>query len=174
MMQGETKMHPTRMHISLRAMLCFVLPTTIVLWALGAWPAWQWAGRDGLVAHTAAGGVVLGVMIASAAVVRRFAAMGPDKAAFAFVGTSFVRILFCMGITLGLWALFEMPTAVLCLSVSAFYFTLILAEGFWLSHALNRDAMLVAAGELRCPKRLLPSDLPSTQQAPSGKDAHLT
>ncbi len=163
-------MQPNRMQISLRAMLVFVLPTAILLWALGAWPAWHWAGDDGLVAHTAAGGIVLGVMVASGALVRLFASMGPDKAAFAFIAASFVRILACLGITIGAWAVFDMPTAVLCLSVPTFYFALLIAEGIWLSKALNRDARLVAMGDVRCPKPLMPSALAAGQDSTTGKE----
>jgi len=174
MMQPHTQTHPNRMQISLRAMLGFALPTAIVLWALGAWPAWHWAGGDGLAAHTAAGCIVLGVMVASAALVKLFAALGPDKAAFAFIGASFARILFCVGITIGAWALFDMPTGVLCLSVPAFYVALLIAEGIWLSKALNRDATLVATGKVRCPKSLMPSELRREQAPADRKGTHLT
>ncbi len=173
MMQPDTQMHPNRMEISLPAMLGFVLPVTIVLWALGSWPAWRWAGADGLAAHTAAGCIVLGVMVASAALVRLFAAMGPGKAAFAFVAASLVRIMSCVGITIAVWALFDMPAGVLCLSMPTFYFALLLAEGIWLSKALNRNAMLVAAGKVRGTKQILPSDPRPNQAAADRKGTHL-
>ena len=159
------------MQISLRTMLCWVLPPTAALWCAGAWPAWNWAGRSGLVAHTAAACIVLAVMFASAAMVKFFAGIGPNKAAFAFMAASFVRIALCVGITIAVRVILGLPTGVLCISTPALYMTALLAEGIWLSRALNHDASLVAMGEIRSPKRLLPSDLqnpassaPATEQ----------
>jgi len=147
------------MQISLLTMFGIVVPTAVALWAVGAWPAWRWAGTDGLIAHTAAGGIVLTVMVASAAAVRFFADMGPAKAAFAFMAAGMVRIMLCLGITLGAWAVFGLPVGVLCISTPLFYAATLLAEGLWLGRALNRDAHLVAMGEIRTPDRRLPSHL---------------
>jgi len=141
------------MHISLRTMFCCVVPVAAALWCAGAWPIWRWAGRGGLLAHTLACGVVLGVMFASAAVVKVFAGIGPGKAAFAFVAASLVRIVLCVGVTIALWAALGLPTGVLCVSVPAFYLATLLAEGFWLTRALNRDATLAALGRLGPPGR---------------------
>ena len=148
--------HTEKMQISLRMMLCWVLPVAGVLWCIGAWPMWHWAGPGGLVAHTLAAGVVLAVMFASAAVVKFFAGIGPGRAAFAFMAASLVRIVLCVGITIALWAAFELPTGVLCVSTPAFYLTTLMAEGFWLSRALNRDAAMVALGRARSPESARP------------------
>ena len=143
--------HTEKMQISLRMMLCWVLPVAGVLWCVGAWPVWRWAGPGGLVAHTVAACTVLSVMFASAAVVKLFAGVGAGKAAFAFLASSLVRIAACVGITIAMWAALELPAAVLCVSVPAFYLTTLLAEGFWLSRALNRDATMAALGRGRSP-----------------------
>ena len=149
------------MQISLRTMLCWVVPPTAALWCVGVWPAWHWAGGGGLAAHTTSACVVLAIMVASGAMVKFFAGIGPNKAAFAFMAASFVRIALCVGVTIAAWAAFSLPAGVLCISTPVFYFAALLAEGFWLSRALNHDAALVAMGRIRGPKRLLPSDLDS-------------
>ena len=99
------------------------------------------------------------VMVASAAAVRLFADRGPAKAAFAFMAASVVRIMLCLGITMGVWAVFDLSLGVLCVSTPSFYFATLIAEGLWLGHALNRDAHRVALGEIRGPECPLPSDL---------------
>ena len=161
MQMPHNKTLSSRMQISLLTMFGFVLPTALALWGVGAWPAWRWAGSDGLVAHTAAGGIVLTVMVASAAAVRVFAARGPAKAAFAFIAAGMVRIMLCLVITAGALPLFALPLSVLCISTPLFYIATLIAEGLWLGRALNHDAHRVALGEIRSPARLLPSDLPA-------------
>ena len=132
------------MQISLPAMLRWVLPAAAVLWVIGAWPMWHWAGGGGLVAHTAAACIVLGVMLASAVIVTLCAEVGPASAAFAFIAASLVRIALCVGITIAIWSAFSLPAGVLCFSTLASYLTTLLAETIWLSRALNRNAMLPA------------------------------
>lgn len=170
MLRSHVEAPSKRMPISLGEMLWWVLPVAAVLWGAGAWPMWHWAGRGGLVAHSAAGGVVVAVMLISASVVKYFAGNGPGRVAFAFMAAGLARIVICVGFTLAIRAAFSLPAGALFVSLAAFYMATLLAEGIWLGRALNRDAALAALGRGRAPRRPLPSDLKRAETSTPGTE----
>jgi hypothetical protein len=127
-----------RIRISFRAMLCYVLPAGALTGAIGAYPTWVAGGARALWAELSAGAIVLGVMTGSAVVIVRSAARGPGKVAMAFLTASLIRVVACLGLAGGAWAVFHLPPLTLCLWLIVFYLVVLAAEVVWLARALRR------------------------------------
>jgi hypothetical protein len=149
---------PQGMRISFAALIGWVVGVGVLVWGLGAYPTYRLAGGVGLEAESAAAVTVMVVMIVSAGVVRINADLGPARAAMAFLYSCAVRILACVGLTVGLWALLDLPIRILFVWTSIFYVSMLTVEGTWLARALGRDAYLEALGEIRTPTKRLPSN----------------
>ena len=108
------------------------------VWAIGAFPTWLLAGRAGLAAQAVAGGIVMVVMTAGAALVVVFARGGISRAVSGFMAMGVVRMGVCLGGT-GL-AIYTstLPRAVLLVWTGVFYLAMISGEGLWLSRAVRR------------------------------------
>ena len=138
----------TPLKLSIASFLAYVILTAVVVGAVGAWPTWRLAGRSGLHAMLAGGGIVLFVKIAFAYVIVRQAARGPGRAAFAFILLTLVRLLSNLLLAGGAWALFNVSRKLLLIWTGLFYFALIVAESIWLARAFQRDAFQVALGNI--------------------------
>jgi hypothetical protein len=129
-------------------MLAWVVPLWLVTLLLGLWPS-RAIGSGVVAAKLVAGAVVLLVMVASGALCVRAARRGPGPAAFAFTVLAMARVLVSLSLLAGAWALLELPPAALLIWAVIFHLVMLVGECIWLARALQRDAFLVALGEIR-------------------------
>ena len=131
--------HPGRMmRMSLTALLCRLVPVVLAAGLVGAWPTWWAGGWHALRGLLLAGGIVLAATVFSASLVKYFAIGGPRKAASAFAATR----LGCMALSLALgvaavWKYRPSAGALLTWLV-IFYAAGLVAEGAWLTRAMDR------------------------------------
>ena len=139
-----------RMRISFAALFAWLIPASLVVGALGAYPTWRVSGTPGLLAQLAAGAVVLVVMAASARFICHAASHGPRRAAQSFVAGFLVRVAACAALSaaVGHW-LADLPQQTLLVWTGLFYLVMVLAEAIWLARAMQRDAHRVYLGEIR-------------------------
>ena len=126
------------MQISFPAAGAWIASTAGVVWAAGALPTWLLAGEAGMAAQAVAGGIVLVVMIASAAIVVALSRGGISKAAMGFMVMGVVRMAACLGAA-GL-AIFFLPLlkTALLIWTAAFYMATLGSESIWLFRAIRR------------------------------------
>jgi len=146
------------MKISWVGMCGWVLSAGVLAGAIGAWPTHRIAGAAGLRSLLTVGCVVVLAALLSGAVIRRHAARGPGRAAFAFILVSLPKAVVCLGATLGAKALFALPVRPVLAWLVIFYFVTLAAECAWLARALQKDAFRVALGEVRRDNPFTPED----------------
>ncbi len=141
-------MTEVRLQLSFWAMLGWVGVIGMLLGAVGAWPTWMLAGREGLMSELIAGAVVLPIMLASALVVLRGSLRGPAAAVKMFVVGWAVRLPAVVALALLLGFFCRVHLVAFMCWVGLFYLATIVCEGLWLAKGLKRDAFLVALGRI--------------------------
>lgn len=146
------------MKISLLGMFGWVLSAAVLAGAIGAWPTHRLAGAAGVHSMLTVGCVVVLAALLSGAVIRRHAARGPGRAAFAFILVSLPKAVVCLGASLGAKAMFSLPVRPVLAWLVIFYFVTLAAECAWLARALQKDAFRVALGDVRRDNPFTPED----------------
>ena len=126
------------MQISFLAAGAWIVASAGAVWTIGAAPTWLLAGEEGLAAQAVAGGIVLVVMTASAALVVALARGGISRAAMGFMAMGVVRMAACLGAAGLAIFLLPLPRAVLLIWTAVFYLAMISGESIWLSRAIRR------------------------------------
>lgn len=144
-------MGTVRMRLSFWAILGWVGLIGVLAGAIGAWPTWHLAGREGLVAEVLAGAIVLPIMLASAVIVWGVGSHGPALAAAAFLAAGVVRLTAVVATSLILYRFVRPHAVAFLIWVGLLYLVTVIGEGVWLARALKRDAFLVALGRVDRP-----------------------
>jgi len=136
------------MRLSFWAMMAWVVFVPLVVGAAAAWPTHRLCGAEGLRAQAAAAAIVMPVMLVSALLVVLVAPYGPAAAAAAFMAVGAVRAMIVLFAGIIVWRFWHLSGMVLGIWVGLFYLVTLVCGAFWLAHALQQDAFLVALGKI--------------------------
>lgn len=137
------------MRIRLAGLLGWVILGTALAGAIGYVPTVRLVGAKGLLAMAWAWGIAFAVVMLSGMLVTRAAARGPGRAAFVFIMSALARVVVCLVLAAGVIFLLDIHAPSLLVWVLAFHLVMLAGESIWLAKALQRDAFLVALGEIR-------------------------
>jgi len=142
---GETPMLRETMQLKLWNMLLWVLPPSLAVWAVGAWPMYR-HGEGWLEAQTLALAAGLVVMIARVGAIKIVVARaqgrnGRVNVAFvlsqAFMFAGMVTVLALLAVGVAMQKLLSLPSAPFFLWIVGFYMIMLAAETWWLSRVLK-------------------------------------
>ena len=146
LLMGETPMLRETMQLKLWNMLLWVLPPSLAVWAVGAWPMYRCGGAVWLEAQTLAMAAGLVVMIARVAAIKIVVARAQARKervniAFvlsqAFMFAGMVTVLALLAVGVAMQKLLSLPSAPFFLWIVGFYMIMLAAETWWLSRVLK-------------------------------------
>ena len=103
----------------------------------GAWPTFHLVGWPGLAAQGAAGGIVCIAAVVSAAVIGRFAKLGPGPAGAAFIFSGMLRAGMSAGLAAGAWAVWQLSVGALVFWLMMFYGMMLAVECVYMTRAVR-------------------------------------
>jgi hypothetical protein len=121
------------------AVLGWIVPISLLVGLVGAFPTWHRAGIPGLQAELAAGVTVMIVMVASCALTAKTSAQGPGMMAYVFVISGMARVLVSVALLAAIWAATGLPARTLMVWAAIFYLTMLVAESIWICRMLGRS-----------------------------------
>jgi hypothetical protein len=141
------------MKIRFVAMLGWVVPISLAVGGLGAYPTWYWCGQENggweaLEAETWAWGIVFIGIIMSGLLIHRAAREGAARAAAMFMPTEGYRIALCVILGVVAWLLTRVHFVPLVVWLFIFYLTMLFCEVAWLARALRRSVITDALEKL--------------------------
>ena len=142
-------MNETKVSLSLRKMLLYVLPPAAACWAIGAWPTHQYGGgRMALAAQAWAFGTALVVVLGRVAFVKAMANRaqagntGKTNVAFiisqTFLAAGMINIFMLAGLGSAVWYFLSLPVTAFFLWMVGFYMVMLAGETWWLSITLKQ------------------------------------